>query len=119
MMKRDNSAIGNYLAQKNKLGIQANDRDEMIKLIQGLHRKKDGYKPETMHLAGNIADKYLSYLTRKGKRAPNLAMLATTAILMAAKLEQPISPSFNRMISLLPAEHRYLISKDDLIDLEE
>jgi hypothetical protein len=38
-------------------------------------------------------------------------MLATICILMAAKLEQPISPSFNRMISLLDAEKRKNIKK--------
>merc|ERR1712151_966542 len=55
----------------------------------------------------------------KGKKAPNLAMLATTALLMAAKIEQPISPSFNRMINLLPDSQRGRIRNYDLIDLEE
>jgi hypothetical protein len=87
--------------------------------IQYLHRKKDGYKPETMHLAGNIGDRYLKYLTRTGQKAPPMAVLATTAILMAAKIEQPISPSFNRMISLLPESQKGRVHKDDLIDLEE
>ena len=91
----------------------------MIMTIQYLHRKKDGYKPETMHLAGNIADRYLSYLARKGKRAPNMSVLATTAILMAAKIEQPISPSFNRMINLLPESQKARVSKSALINLEE
>ena len=74
----------------------------MIMTIQYLHKRKDGYKHETMHLAGNIADRYLAYLARYGKKAPNLSALATIALLMAAKIEQPISPSFNRMINLLP-----------------
>jgi len=87
--------------------------------IQFLHKKKDGYKQETMHLAGNIADRYLRHLKSKGKKAPNLAMLATTALLMAAKIEQPISPSFNRMINLLPESQRGRIRKYDLIELEE
>ena len=38
---------------------------------------------------------------------------------MSAKLEQPISPSFNRMISLLEDDEKTRISKTDLIDLEE
>jgi len=70
--------------------------------IQYLHKRKDGYKQETMHLAGNIADRYLACLARSGKKAPNLNELAVITLLMAAKIEQPISPSFNRMINLLP-----------------
>ncbi len=45
--------------------------------------------------------------------------LATISILLAAKLEQPISPSFTRMISLLTEEEQKLVTKQDLIDLEE
>jgi len=91
----------------------------MIMTIQYLHKRKDGYKQETMHLAGNIADRYLRSLARAGKKAPNLIELATTALLMAAKIEQPISPSFNRMINLLPENQRGYIKKQDLVDLEE
>ena len=91
----------------------------MITTIQYLHRKKEGYKPETMHLAGNIADRYLLKLAECGKRAPPMAVLATVAILIAAKLEQPISPSFNRMIRLLPKSQQLQVEKQDLIDLEE
>lgn len=50
---------------------------------------------------------------------PNLYHLAATCLLMAAKLEQPISPSFNRMIALLPELERKRTAKTDLIDLEE
>ena len=74
----------------------------MITTIQYLHRKKEGYKQETMHLAGNIADRYLYALAQNGRRAPPMPVLATVAILIAAKIEQPVSPSFNRMIRLLP-----------------
>jgi hypothetical protein len=41
--------------------------------------------------------------------------LAVISVLMAAKLEQPISPSFNRMINLLPDEERKYVSKKQLI----
>ena len=37
---------------------------------------------------------------------------------MAAKLEQPISPSFTRMISLLTEEEKKIVTKQKLIDLE-
>jgi len=67
MMENQNDVIGNYLANPNKLTISTKDRDKMIQTIQMLHKKKDGYKQETMHLAGNIADRYLAFLARKGK----------------------------------------------------
>ena len=47
-----------------------------------------------------------------------MVKLATICTLMSAKLEQPISPSFNRMISLLEDDERARITKDDLIELE-
>jgi len=119
MMSKTNVALGDYTAKKNCLQITAKERDTMITTIQYLHRKKEGYKPETMHLAGNIADRYLLKLAECGKRAPPMAVLATVAILIAAKLEQPISPSFNRMIKLLPKSQQLQVEKQDLIDLEE
>ena len=47
-----------------------------------------------------------------------MVKLATICVLMSAKLEQPISPSFNRMISLLDDDEKTRITKQDLIDLE-
>jgi hypothetical protein len=49
---------------------------------------------------------------------PNLVCLATISILMAAKLEEALSPSFNRMISLLQKDQRDSANKPDLIKLE-
>jgi hypothetical protein len=40
-------------------------------------------------------------------------------MLMAAKLEQPISPDFNMMIWALPQHLRKFVSKSELLDLEE
>jgi hypothetical protein len=37
---------------------------------------------------------------------------------MSAKLEQPISPSFTRMINLLTDEEKKYVSKHSLIELE-
>lgn len=59
------------------------------------------YKIETLFEASCISDTYLSMLAKKNEAVPNLVCLATISILMAAKLEEALSPSFNRMISLL------------------
>lgn len=72
----------------------------MIVITQELHRLKD-YKIETLFIATAIADSYLSFLAKRNERVPKMANLATICILIAAKLEESISPSFNRMIALL------------------
>jgi len=46
-------------------------------------------------------------------------MLATTSLLMAAKVEEPIVPCFEIMISLLPEPQKVLIKRQHLINLEE
>ena len=47
-----------------------------------------------------------------------MCKLATISILMAAKLEQPISPSFTRMINLLTDDEKKNLNKQALIELE-
>jgi len=68
-----------------------------------LHLKKD-YKDETLFTAVNIFDKYLSSIGVLNFKKSNLMTLVVISLLMAAKLEQPISPNFARMISLLSEE---------------
>lgn len=72
----------------------------MIVIIQELHRLKK-YKIETLFTAVLIADYYLADLASKNDAAPELVCVATISILLAAKLEEPVSLSFNRMINLL------------------
>ena len=45
--------------------------------------------------------------------------LATISVLLSAKLEQPISPSFSRMVSLLAEDEKKIVDKKGLIKLEE
>ena len=74
-------------------------------LIQNLHKAKE-YKEETLHLAGSIADRFLASLAAKNLEVPEFIVLSTICLLLAAKLEQPMSPSFLRMINVLHEEHR-------------
>ena len=70
--------------------------------------KKD-YKLETLFVAASIFDRYIY---KSGVwRFPKIKVicLATISMLMAAKLEQPISPSFSRMIALLTEEEQKLV----------
>jgi hypothetical protein len=43
----------------------------------------------------------------------------TTSTILAAKLEQPMTPSIKRMIKLLSPEEEALVDKDSVIWLEE
>ena len=77
------------------------------------------YKRETLYLAVSLADRYLVYAAFSKKEPPCLVTLAVTCVLLAAKLEEPISPSFTRMINLLAEQQQTILEKQALIDLEE
>jgi hypothetical protein len=67
----------------------------MVALISELHKKKM-YRKETLFIALGLLDRYLSRLvkTEAEKRSLDLVLLAAVCLLMAAKLNQPLSPSF-------------------------
>lgn len=73
----------------------------MVCLIEQLQSLK-GYRLETLYLAVSIADRYLNQLFQRSLQAPNLVTLSVAAIMLAAKLNQPLKPSFNLTVSLLP-----------------
>ena len=66
----------------------------MVTLIEELHSCKD-YRLETFFLAVSLADRYLVYTAAaEDEKAPSLILLAVTCLLLAAKLEEHISPSY-------------------------
>ena len=90
--------------------INAYDRSYGIQRIFALHAKK-GYKHETLFVAANIMDRYIYMLGPTNFHKSEMVGLATISMLMAAKLEEPMSPSFNKMISLLTDEEKKYVSK--------
>lgn len=82
-----------------------------------LHKEK-GYKIETLFCACCIFDRYLSLIGHWNFALSKIITLSTISILLAAKLEQPMQPSFSRMISLLSDTEKKQITKKDLVDLE-
>jgi hypothetical protein len=93
------------------------DRSYAVQKIFDLHVKKE-YKIETLFIAVNIFDRYLANIGHWTFPRDQVCLLATISILIAAKLEQPISPSFLRMIGLLTEEEQRQVSKGALIELE-
>ena len=85
--QNDDKAIGDYVAKyADRFSYQ--ERERLMSIIQDLHKKKE-YKQETLHLAGNVADRYLSHLLASSPHGPlpNVYALGATCMLIAAKLE--------------------------------
>lgn len=112
-------AIGDYINERNStIKVSEEARRHMVTLLEELNRLKS-YKEETFYLALSLADRYLMSLAMKMEKAPCLIRLAIVSTLMSAKLEQPISPSFNRMVRLVQDEWGVTVTKPELINLEE
>lgn len=79
------------------------------------HQKE--YKLETMYLAINIFDRFLSqtYMDLSIKQLP---ALITSCVILGAKCEQPMTPSINRMIKLLNEDERQVVTKAIVIEME-
>ena len=118
MIKKE-FAIGNYTVEcGTPMKITAQQRRYMIAIIEELHRAK-GYKDETLLLAVSVADRYLVNLTVLSRQPPDLTSLAVISLLLGAKLEQPMHPSFNIMIKLLYEKQRIVVKKETLLWLEK
>ena len=115
MLKTQDVVVGNYCSSS---FVSEKARCECTQLIGYLNQKKE-YKHDTYHIAVSIVDRYLSHLAKNGRPAPELTALCVVSMLLAAKLEQPISPNFNRMINLLPEPYKQRgVTKKTLIALE-
>jgi len=77
------------------------------------------HKIESLYLAVSLADRYLAFISAQCQKCPNLVTLAVICVLLAAKLEEPVSPSFDEMLDLIDCQSNLKLSKKDLIDLEE
>ena len=81
-----------------------------IQKIMHLHQEK-GYKIETLFMACSIFDRYMALIGHWNYPLAKIVNLSTISILLAAKLEQPMQPSFSRMISLLSEQEKKQITK--------
>ena len=90
----------------------------MVRLIESLHRAKN-YRLDTLYLAVNIADRYLSNLSQRGQPSPNLVLLTVTSLMIAAKAKQPFKPLYNLTVKILPDILQLKVSKEAYIALEK
>jgi len=83
-----------------------------------LHKEKE-YKIETLFTAAGIFDRYINIVGIDNFPRENVIILSAISMLMAAKLEQPISPSFSRMIALLSKAEQEIVTKSSLKEMEK
>jgi len=97
--------------------IREEDRNHCARRLIELCKVKE-YRLETHFLAIRIFDRYLQNQLHIIEH-DDLPLLMTTSIILAAKLEQPMTPSIRRMIKLLAPEEQELVEKESVILLEE
>ena len=93
-------------------------RRHLITLIEDVCRMKN-YMEETLFLACSLVDRYLVHIVLAKQATPCLIRLAIIATLIAAKLEQPIQPSYIKMVKLIAHEWKVDIDVQELYDLEQ
>lgn len=97
--------------------MRESDRDLAVHTILELCKEKC-YRKETHLLAINIFDRYLAMVHSTTFTREQLPLLVTTSTILAAKLEQPMTPSIRRMIKLLSLKDQEHVDKEGVIELE-
>ena len=72
----------------------------MVQLIEQIHHIKS-YREETLFLAVSIADRYLALLAVLHSQTPSLIELGVISIMLAAKLNEHLSPSYYNIIKII------------------
>lgn len=89
-----------------------------IQKIYELHAEKE-YRNETLFTACNIFDRYLGTVRPENFPNKHICRLSTISILLAAKMEESIQPSFDMMIDLLTEKEQQSLSQSKLKKLEK
>ena len=112
-MRREEILIGDYTVNSS---VSNQTRSAMLNLMEKLGEIKE-YTIDTFFLAVSLLDRYLATVTPT-KRVKCLGSLAVTCLLIAVKLEEPVSPSYNNMCKLLAKLKVVQIEKGTLFDYE-
>lgn len=83
--------------------FNSHDRTYAVQRIFDLHMQKK-YRPETLFMAVSIFDQYLACTGHYRFPRRETCTLAVTALLIAVKTREPISPCFDRMVQRLTEE---------------
>jgi hypothetical protein len=85
--------------------LSPSDRGYIVQKIFHLHNKKV-YRAETAFTAMNIVDRYLARIGFWNFSRNQACLLSTTAILLAAKIEQRSALNFEHILYFLTEEER-------------
>ena len=72
----------------------------MVQLIEQISHIKE-YGEETLFLAVNIADRYLALMAVLHNQTPSLIELAVISIMLAAKMNEHLSPSYYNITKII------------------
>ena len=102
--------------------LEPYERNRCAKRVMSLCKEK-GYRLETSIMAVNILDKLLTlagpkFLPTDTLKISQVPVIVTTVTILADKLEQPMTPSINRMIKLLTADEERFVDKAKVITME-
>ena len=89
----------------------------MIALMQEIHRIKQ-YTLETLFLACSIIDRFMKKLVEMNSEAPHLVLLGTVGLMIAAKMNEHVMPSFELTIDILPPSLQKKVSEKKMRELE-
>jgi hypothetical protein len=84
-----------------------------------MHRHKN-YRPETLFIAFGLFDRYLNRIIKSPNHTNvDLVLLSTACILLAAKANEPLTPSVKGTIGLLDSSYKDSPStRQRLLDVE-
>ena len=118
-LRANEYAIGDYYnpCTAMYLKVSVEQRKAMVFLMSEI-KEALAWKFETLQLAVNIADRYLIHLSCLCQQAPCLILLSTTCLILAAKLEQPLFPSFNKINKFFMRKYCMQVQKQKFVDLE-
>ena len=97
--------------------ISINDRAYAVQKIINIHEAKN-YCRETLFTAVNIMDRYLVSVGHWNFPRLEMCLLATTALFLAAKMEEHFAPSIEFTLHLLTEKEEENIDKQAVFDLE-
>ena len=112
-------AIGNFFTEEEcHLDITEEARFTMVQLIEQINHMKS-YREETLFLAVNIADRYLALLAVLHNQTPSLIELGVISIMLAAKLNEHLSPSYYNIVKIINSQQKKkLLCRKKLLAIE-
>ena len=103
--------------RKLRRAVSINDRSYAVQKITNLHEAMR-YCRETLFTAVNIMDRYLMSVGHWNFPRMEICLLATTALILAAKMKERYAPSIEFTLEFLTDEEKERFDEQAVFDLE-